>query len=82
MDDWLSCGHRSGGSWKRRWFALTDNCLYYFDSPQDPVPRCILPLEDIQVIEYPRVPYRAVPYSEYPTVPCPTLSTLSCPALH
>ena len=42
----------SGGrvkSWKRRWFILNDNCLYYFEYTTDKEPRGIIPLENIQV---------------------------------
>lgn len=44
----------SGGrykSWKRRWFILNDNCLYYFEYTTDKEPRGIIPLENIQVRE-------------------------------
>ena len=36
-------------SWKRRWFILNDNCLYYFEFTTDKEPRGIIPLENIQV---------------------------------
>eukprot|EP00744_Colponema_vietnamica_P018251 GILI01025750.1.p1 GENE.GILI01025750.1~~GILI01025750.1.p1 ORF type:complete len:398 (+),score=87.51 GILI01025750.1:134-1327(+) len=36
-------------SYKRRWFTLTGKCLYYFESPSDKAPRCILPLENLEV---------------------------------
>lgn len=36
-------------SWKRRWFILTDNCLYYFEFTQDREPRGIIPLENLQL---------------------------------
>lgn len=38
-------------SWKRRWFILNDNCLYYFEFTTDKEPRGIIPLENIQVRE-------------------------------
>nr|CAD7201514.1 unnamed protein product [Timema douglasi] len=38
-------------SWKRRWFILNDNCLYYFEYTTDKEPRGIIPLENIQVRE-------------------------------
>ncbi|XP_071964011.1 cytohesin-1-like isoform X2 [Antedon mediterranea] len=38
-------------SWKRRWFILTDNCLYYFEYTQDKEPRGIIPLENLDVRE-------------------------------
>ncbi|KAK4020779.1 cytohesin-1 isoform X1 [Daphnia magna] len=40
-------------SWKRRWFILNDNCLYYFEYTTDKEPRGIIPLENIQVREVP-----------------------------
>ena len=39
-------------SWKRRWFILNDNCLYYFEYTTDKEPRGIIPLENIQVKIY------------------------------
>ena len=36
-------------SWKRRWFILNDNCLYYFEFTTDKEPRGIIPLENIRV---------------------------------
>uniref|UniRef100_A0A3P8UN70 Cytohesin 4b n=1 Tax=Cynoglossus semilaevis TaxID=244447 RepID=A0A3P8UN70_CYNSE len=46
-------------TWKRRWFILTDNCLYYFEFTTDKEPRGIIPLENLSVREvpYPRKPY-------------------------
>ncbi|XP_070506933.1 cytohesin-1 [Chironomus tepperi] len=38
-------------SWKRRWFILNDNCLYYFEFTTDKEPRGIIPLENIMVRE-------------------------------
>lgn len=38
-------------SWKRRWFILNDNCLYYFEFTTDREPRGIIPLENIRVRE-------------------------------
>jgi len=38
-------------SWKRRWFILSDNCLYYFEYTTDKEPKGIIPLENIQVRE-------------------------------
>ncbi|XP_076337379.1 cytohesin-1-like isoform X2 [Tachypleus tridentatus] len=38
-------------SWKRRWFILNDNCLYYFEYTTDKEPRGIIPLENVQVHE-------------------------------
>ena len=36
-------------SWKRRWFILNDNCLYYFEFTTDKEPRGIIPLENVQI---------------------------------
>ena len=47
------CCTAQGGrykSWKRRWFILNDNCLYYFEYTTDKEPRGIIPLENIQVL--------------------------------
>ncbi|XP_037107601.1 cytohesin 4b isoform X1 [Syngnathus acus] len=47
-------------TWKRRWFILTDNCLYYFEfTTQDKEPRGIIPLENLCVrdVPFPRKPY-------------------------
>ncbi|XP_030840095.1 cytohesin-1 isoform X2 [Strongylocentrotus purpuratus] len=38
-------------NWKRRWFILTDNCLYYFEFTTDREPKGIIPLENLQVQE-------------------------------
>ncbi|XP_026549069.1 cytohesin-4 [Notechis scutatus] len=36
-------------TWKRRWFILTDNCLYYFEYTSDKEPLGIIPLENLSV---------------------------------
>ena len=49
---YLNVTYIAGGrykSWKRRWFILNDNCLYYFEYTTDKEPRGIIPLENIQV---------------------------------
>lgn len=33
-----------GGRWSRRWFVLSERCLYYFRHPADPEPKCELPV--------------------------------------
>uniref|UniRef100_A0A1A8IVB6 Cytohesin 4b n=3 Tax=Nothobranchius TaxID=28779 RepID=A0A1A8IVB6_NOTKU len=38
-------------TWKRRWFILTDSCLYYFEFTTDKEPRGIIPLENLCVRE-------------------------------
>ncbi|XP_071796543.1 cytohesin-1-like isoform X2 [Asterias amurensis] len=50
-EGWLM---KQGGrykTWKRRWFILTDNCLYYFEYTTDKEPRGIIPLENLQIRE-------------------------------
>lgn len=42
-------------SWRKRWFILTDNCLYYFKSPSDKEPRGIIPLVNLEVRDCPDV---------------------------
>lgn len=45
---WLT---KQGGrikTWKRRWFILSDNCLFYFKAPGDKEPCGIIPLESIR----------------------------------
>ncbi|CAJ0942598.1 unnamed protein product, partial [Mesorhabditis belari] len=36
-------------SWKRRWFILSDSCLYYFEHPKDKEPRGIIPLQNVGI---------------------------------
>uniref|UniRef100_UPI00358F0540 cytohesin-1-like n=3 Tax=Myxine glutinosa TaxID=7769 RepID=UPI00358F0540 len=45
-------------TWKRRWFILTDNCLYYFEYTTDKEPRGIIPLENLSIreVEDPKKP--------------------------
>ena len=38
-------------TWKRRWFILVDNCLYYFEYTSDKEPKGIIPLENLQIRE-------------------------------
>uniref|UniRef100_UPI0037E945EB cytohesin-4-like isoform X2 n=1 Tax=Semicossyphus pulcher TaxID=241346 RepID=UPI0037E945EB len=43
---------KNGGrvkTWKRRWFILTDSCLYYFEFTTDKDPIGIIPLENLSV---------------------------------
>lgn len=39
-------GHKT---WKRRWFTLCNNCLYYFETPEDQKPKGTIPLENLVV---------------------------------
>ncbi|MDP2434825.1 MAG: Sec7 domain-containing protein, partial [archaeon] len=36
-------------TWKRRWFVLSANCVYYFKFPEDKEPLGIIPLENLDV---------------------------------
>lgn len=50
-EGWLT---KEGGlhkSWRKRYFILKDNCLYYFKNVGDREPRGIIPLENLQVRE-------------------------------
>lgn len=40
-------------SWRKRWFILTDNCLYYFKGPSDKEPRGIIPLVNLEIRDCP-----------------------------
>ncbi|XP_036155708.1 cytohesin-4 isoform X3 [Myotis myotis] len=46
-------------TWKRRWFILTDSCLYYFEFTTDKEPRGIIPLENLSVqqVDDPKKPF-------------------------
>lgn len=35
--------------WQKRWFVLKNNCLYYFNKPEEESPRVIIPLEGLLV---------------------------------
>jgi cytohesin len=36
-------------SYKKRWFVLTDGCLYYFTNQNDDAPRGIIPLDNVHI---------------------------------
>ncbi|CAD6188641.1 unnamed protein product [Caenorhabditis auriculariae] len=36
-------------AWKRRWFVLSETCLYYFEQTTDKEPRGIIPLQNVGV---------------------------------
>jgi cytohesin len=42
-------GSKIRNKWKKHWFLVSDNCLYYFLNQSDPDPRCIIPLENCEV---------------------------------
>lgn len=46
---WKQGGRYKG--WKRRWFILSDKCLYYFEHTSDKEPRGIIPLENVDIKE-------------------------------
>jgi len=48
-EGWLVKQGGSWKSWKRRWFVLSDRCLYYFQHTAENVPKGIIPLENVSV---------------------------------
>lgn len=36
-------------AWKRRWFVLSEQCLYYFEQTADSEPRGIIPLQNVGI---------------------------------
>ncbi|KAM4722831.1 cytohesin-4 [Rhinophrynus dorsalis] len=46
-------------TWKKRWFILKDNCLYYFEFTTDKEPLGIIPLENlsVEIAEDPKKPH-------------------------
>ncbi|XP_066452403.1 cytohesin-4 isoform X1 [Eleutherodactylus coqui] len=53
---------KTGGrvkTWKKRWFILKDNCLYYFEYTTDKDPLGIIPLENlcVELAEDPKKPH-------------------------
>ncbi|XP_061062593.1 cytohesin-4 isoform X3 [Eubalaena glacialis] len=59
-------------TWKRRWFILTDSCLYYFEFTTDKEPRGIIPLENLSVqkVDDPKKPV-VLPGALQPQLPGP-----------
>ncbi|CAG7719890.1 unnamed protein product [Allacma fusca] len=51
INGWLWKQGAKYKNWKRRWFVLNNNCLYYFMHQKDKVPRSIIPLENIHASE-------------------------------
>ncbi len=37
--------------WRNHWFVLNDGCLYYFQRPGEPKPRCIIPLDNTRITQ-------------------------------
>ncbi|GMR41146.1 hypothetical protein PMAYCL1PPCAC_11341 [Pristionchus mayeri] len=54
--------------WKRRWFILSEGCLYYFDSSVDRAPKGIIPLKNVGVrrVEAPARPHMLEIYALSP----------------
>jgi len=48
-EGWLMKQGGSWKSWKRRWFVLSDRCLYYFQHTAETSPKGIIPLENVRV---------------------------------
>jgi len=48
-EGWLVKQGGTWKSWKRRWFVLSDRCLYYFQHTAETVPKGIIPLENVCV---------------------------------
>merc|ERR1712198_756561 len=44
-----------GKNWKRRWFVLSDRCLYYFQHTAEKLPKGMIPLENIKVQSIPDI---------------------------
>lgn len=48
-EGWLVKQGGSWKNWKRRWFVLSDGCLYYFQHTAENVPKGIIPLDYVDV---------------------------------
>jgi len=48
-EGWLVKQGGSWKSWKRRWFVLSERCLFYFQHTAESVPKGIIPLENVAV---------------------------------
>eukprot|EP00045_Choanoeca_perplexa_P015203 m.185860 g.185860 ORF g.185860 m.185860 type:complete len:390 (-) comp16916_c1_seq1:188-1357(-) len=46
---WLTKEGGRNKSWKRRWFILSNSCLYYFENPEAVTPKGTIPLENLTV---------------------------------
>jgi len=54
---WLTKEGGRAKTWKRRWFILKTNMLFYFQDPQDGAPLGTIPLTDIKIRAYPGRPF-------------------------
>jgi len=50
-DGWLVKEGGRHNSWKKRWFSLVNNCLYYFENNEAVKPKGTIPLENLFVRE-------------------------------
>ncbi|KAH7724491.1 cytohesin-3 [Aphelenchoides avenae] len=48
-EGWLMKQGMRYKNWNRRWFVLSDKCLYYFEFTTDSEPKGIIPLENVRV---------------------------------
>jgi cytohesin len=64
-EGWLAKQGMRYKNWNRRWFVLSDKCLYYFEFSTDKEPRGIIPLENVRahVVEDKSRPYSFEIYS-------------------
>eukprot|EP00053_Salpingoeca_punica_P008627 m.77202 g.77202 ORF g.77202 m.77202 type:complete len:397 (-) comp14684_c0_seq1:164-1354(-) len=46
---WLVKEGGARKTWRRRWFTLCNNCIYYFENNNDDKPKGTIPLENLQV---------------------------------
>lgn len=46
---WLVKEGGARKTWRRRWFTLANNCIYYFENENDEKPKGTIPLENLQV---------------------------------
>ncbi|EDQ88687.1 uncharacterized protein MONBRDRAFT_32629 [Monosiga brevicollis MX1] len=51
---WLTKEGGRARTWKRRWFILSNSCLYYFEDPESATPKGTIPLESLTVYEDPK----------------------------
>merc|ERR1712212_278482 len=54
-EGWLLKQGGSWKNWKRRWFVLSDRCLYYFQHTAEKLPKGMIPLENVKVQSIPDI---------------------------
>ena len=47
---WLTKQGEKVRSWKKRWFVLRNNVIYYYSSPKSKTPKGVIPLMDIMAV--------------------------------